>query len=265
MLSCVNASSLVLRFLGNASRQYPELFTPNGTHGTQDYTRLTPRLSADAFLQQELEKYIKPGDLILEIGCNRGNNLIPLSKKYAAYGLDLQAPLLKELQEKARVSHLQFNPQTAVWDFAENGTLPPEWEHLQGKLKAIYAVQVVSHLTTKSLQDAFKNLCKHYLAPGGVVILTNTEPMDCNRRGRDLNRGSICHTAAEIRDSFPGLRVKKRSRYQNEDHHFDTIISDPNRLESVLSRTYWWVLQKPDKRLPAIRRLFDRLFKASDS
>lgn len=246
-----------IRFWGNASRQYPELLQANSHRGTQDYVTLSSRQKQDSFLHEMLGRYVKGDGPILEIGCNRGNNLIPLSKKYKTFGLELQAPLLEELANKAAQQGLKHNIQTAVWDFAEDGTLPPEWDHLKGKLKGIYAVHVISHLSTQNMQNAFINLCRNYLAPGGVVILTNTEPASPENRSRNFNRGTTSHTAGEIKNAFPGFLLKSYTPYQNEDRHFNTLISNPERLRSVLSRTYWWVFQKPDKNI--LSRSFSHL------
>jgi cyclopropane fatty-acyl-phospholipid synthase-like methyltransferase len=234
-----------VRFWGNATRQYPELFQNNLNRGTQDYVTLSSRQTADTFLHKTLAQYVSDGP-ILEIGCNRGNNLIPLSKKYKVYGLELQADLLKELAHKAAKQNLEHNIQTAVWDFAEDGTLPPEWDHLKGKLKGIYAVHVISHLGTENMQKAFIRLCNTYLAPGGIVILTNTEPLNLEKRSKNYNRGTASHTAEEIKNAFPGFHLRAYEPYKNEDQHFNTLISDSRKLNSVLSRTYWWVFQKPD-------------------
>ena len=91
-------------------RQYPlqfssskrECFTeqttkPNSNYGSIVYSSFSSRSEADVHLRRVLDHFLKKDDTILEIGCNRGNNLFPLSQKYKVYGLDLDEHLVNEI------------------------------------------------------------------------------------------------------------------------------------------------------------------------
>ena len=81
----------------------------------------------------------------MEIGCNRGNNLFPLSQKYKVYGLDLDGHLVNEINRIAQTEGLQDRVEAAQVDLLGHKTLPQSLKALKGKCNAIYSTHTISH------------------------------------------------------------------------------------------------------------------------
>jgi SAM-dependent methyltransferase len=164
------------RFLGNKYRDYSYLHDCNNRahqYGTLTYFR--SRHGSDPHLGNILKHFLKRDDIVLEVGCNTGNNLLPLGKRYKAYGVDLEKPLVDRLNAVAKQKGLKHRVKAAQWDMAEDGSQPPKWPRLWGKCKAIYGVHVFSHFSEQSFIDTIGKL-KPYLAPGGIFIATIIDP-----------------------------------------------------------------------------------------
>lgn len=160
-------------FRGNQDKDYSALTQPDTTlnYGTQDYHQFRFR-GPDGYLGHILEKHIQPGDTILELGCNGGNNAVPLASKYKVFGVDTEKSVIDKLAGQAESKKLKGKLEVKQWDFAENGDTP--WPEMKGKFKAIYAVHVLSHLSDERFIQTMQKM-KDQLAPGGVIVFTNLQ------------------------------------------------------------------------------------------
>jgi SAM-dependent methyltransferase len=174
-------------FSDNRSRQYPELQSPNRPgYACMNYEieglsrEQLSRTEPDRFLMDLMRGYLKPGDQVLELGCNAGNNLLEIARRFPvkAYGLDINSNALGDLQKMAKNEGVHDKVKVATWDFAETVTLPPEWgadEQLRKRFKVIYAVHVLCHQPEGDLSRVIQGMRK-YLTDDGVIISTFIDP-----------------------------------------------------------------------------------------
>jgi SAM-dependent methyltransferase len=217
-----------VRFLGNKNRQFEEVLAAETTdRGSQNYSALSSRTTPDAYLQELLSTQCPPDQgPIVELGCNRGNNLIPLAETgHTVFGIDLDKGVLKDLNRDIREQPIKNQIHLARWDFGEAGDLPwqgektpinPKGLNLLGKVQAFYSVHVLSHFSAKGLEKTIQGL-KQFLAPGGLFIATILQksgkeylsgwPADTKKR-----YGGIEHSEAEIQKVFAGLEETPFSR-----------------------------------------------------
>ncbi len=225
-----------IQFCGNDNGIYDELrLGLDVDHATQSYSDIASRRSGDAYLQEILQRILPTNKRqanqtgvgpLVELGCNRGNNLIPLAKMgYDLYGVDLDEDLLKDLARNISNSPYEDRVQLAQWDFGEKGDLPwqgeinranPKGLNLLGKVKAFYSVHVLSHFSSEGLQRTIQGL-KHFLAPGGYFIATviqksGPEFLSFLSPDQRVRSGFVEHTPLDMAMAFQGLEETSYSR-----------------------------------------------------
>lgn len=200
-------------FSGNLDGRYDHLFRDNECkdgYGVIQYNGINRE--PDAHVLDVMKNYVKPGQAILELGCNAGDNLLNLAQNgYRMFGLDISTRGLTTLKEKASKLTLAFPPEVARWDFGENGDVPPAWKSkfkkLEGAFQAIYAVHVLSHFNDQKLVEMMQNL-KKYLAPGGIILSTIVIPyknMPFHATPALIKQGWCEHSAPVLKKAFKGL------------------------------------------------------------
>lgn len=177
------------------------------------------------------------GECVLELGCNSGEtNFLWLADwKFRMYGLDLEKNCLRRLVQLAKECKIPKRYITVKqWDFAENGELP--WD-MKGKFKVIYAVHVMSHLSSPQFIKTMQKMAE-YLAPGGLITISNIKPIGSETFQHAMEIGGVCHDAQTIAEAFKGLeRRKEYSRpFKKGELQFWDLPAD--RLE-------WLTFQKP--------------------
>jgi Methyltransferase domain len=151
----------------------------------------------------------------LELGCNTGNNLLPLMSKYETFGVDIGHMQIRWLIKEAEKKEGSYPFHAALWDFAENGDLPPEWGDMRGKFKAINAIHVMSHFPDKVFIKTMQKM-QDYLAPGGIIVLTIIDPKGQSRilsysklyseSSRRTLVGLNTHSQAVLEQAFMGMK-----------------------------------------------------------
>jgi SAM-dependent methyltransferase len=196
-----------MRFGSNQDGNYDSLYNRSCTdHATQPYRTLRTFISPDSHILDVVQMSANPGEAVVELGCNAGNNLLPLAERgYRAYGVDLCKDALNTLKEDAKKLGIQDKTHVEQWDFAEAGSLPPKWDHLKGKVKALFAVHVLSHLSGSCLEKTMQGL-QQYLAPGGVIIASIIAPSGAPRSQYHLNSGYAEHDDQTLNRAFKGLQ-----------------------------------------------------------
>lgn len=250
-----------LQFCGNENGHYDELrHGLDVDHASQCYRDVASRRSGDAYLQEILKRILptnqKKGNHnqigpVVELGCNRGNNLIPLAKMgYEIYGVDLDDDLLKDLARN--VSHRPYEDKVhlAQWDFGEKGDLPwngetnrsnPKGLNLLGKVKAFYSVHVLSHFSSEGLQRTIQGL-KQFMAPGGYFITTiiqksGPEFLSFLSPDQRIRSGFVEHTPLDMAMAFQGLEETSYSRPFKK--------GELDRWKLPEEKLHWRVFRKP--------------------
>ncbi len=103
-----------------------------------------------------VDKYLQPGDAILDIGCGAGAYLKHFTEKYKAYGIDLN----KDMIEAGKI-----NLPSAVFiydDFIKHS--------FNTKFKFIYSISVLEFIPPGKLNSFFKRV-NDLLLPGGIFFL----------------------------------------------------------------------------------------------
>jgi SAM-dependent methyltransferase len=235
------------RFKGNQDGDYSTIINPAKTaagltHASNDsYDRYEGRPTADPFVLDAIQKYVPPGSTIVELGCHTGNNLEEVDDtRNPAIGIELSAAAVQKAQDRI-IKKKKQNTDVVQWDFAEDGTLPPQYDHLKGKIGAIFAVQVLPHLTDDCLITTMQKL-KDYLAPGGVIIITNLvdAPWKHNRLNAQLMGGGLPHSEAVIRQAFQGMKKIDGRTFQ----HHEPAFSWYRRYPSLEDKIQWYVFRK---------------------
>ena len=218
---------------------------------------LPGRNRPDPYLMEWMKQCVKPGDTVLELGCNSGNNLLPLAKRGAhAYGVDISQTCIDELLDTAGFLGMGKNVQAKVWDFG-GGQLPPEWDHLKGNLKAINAVHVFSHFSDRALIDTVQRF-SDYLAPGGIFVASIIAPEQSEGQSKsripsgdydylnhrdlesdvtDLQAGFQSHSQSVVNAAFGKLEKVEERKFQRKENGY-WILPE--------SRLRWVVYRKPD-------------------
>ena len=200
-------------FSGNKDKDYSHLRKATeraNLYGAEEYRY--SRKASDPHLAEILRRFLKKNDTILEIGCNTGNNLLPLGKRYKAYGVDLDRGFVRQLNESAARKRLGRRVCAEQWDMAEDGSQPPKWPDLRGKCGAIYAVHVLSHFSDDALRDLVTKL-KPYLKPGGVFVATIINPSkhrDPLSKYQEIHRvliGFHSHPPDVVDQAFEGFEL----------------------------------------------------------
>ena len=254
-------------FKGNQDGDYNEVYGKDGAYGStplyETHGQLKELGPADPYLQTLIQKLVPPGAPILELGCNQGNNLLPLaSKGYPVYGLDLEQSLLTRLQSNAEKQGIHpDNIRVQRWDFAENGDTP--WLQMKGQFKAIYAVHVLSHLRAPQLIKTMQAL-QEQLAPGGVMICSIIDDDPSKRGGlryslnkkftdkwenskyaertglhtSDVHMGFVHHSQEDVDQAFEGLDLLRE--YSRPFHK-----GEKGKWALPEKRLRWVVYQKP--------------------
>jgi len=112
------------------------------------------------FIQQSLERHIKPGGKILGIGCGNGNISYQLAKNgFAVTGMDIGKDAIAEAKRTYQMSNLEFIAVRAedIATFRDT------------KFDALICSEVIEHLTAP---EKLTLLFSKYLKPGGVVAVT---------------------------------------------------------------------------------------------
>lgn len=218
-----------LRFSGNRNRSYAILHAPQDTYGSNPYYAISKTFNPpNQYLHRVFESHLKPGDPILELGCHKGNNLVPLAKKgYRMYGLDLEGAVLSQARQNSIKAGVKKNVQLRQWDFAEAGDTP--WPKMKGKFKAIYATNVMSHLSSEQFVKTMRQMQKQ-LAPDGIIICSVIDKdkkawagfryyfqrlvLMLFSRNKAANWGFVQHSRETVSRAFEGLKpVEEFSRY----------------------------------------------------
>jgi ribosomal protein L11 methyltransferase len=131
----------------------PGMAFGTGTHPT---TRLSLAL---------LERYVKPGDTVLDIGCGSGILAVAACKLGAAqvYGVDIDPQSVAISRQTAAdnqlIEGIDFQPGSVV-------------EVLAGNLPVRQAPLVVANILTHILVQLFEDGLAGLVAPGGVLLLS---------------------------------------------------------------------------------------------
>jgi ubiquinone/menaquinone biosynthesis C-methylase UbiE len=118
------------------------------------------------------ERFVKPGDLVLDFGCGPGFFTREFAKKSGDTGMvfavDVQAEMLGILKEKLEPEGLMPRIRTHQCSFDSIG-LPPEWN---GRINVVFTIFVVHEVPdSKKLFQEIHSL----LIPGGRVFFA--EPL----------------------------------------------------------------------------------------
>ncbi len=259
VVSPLRFASFAPRFGSNADGQYKHLFKnrPLDSYATSPWYENDVRnnIEPDDHVLDVISDFVKPGEAILELGCHNGNNLVTLGKHgyYPLYGVDLSQPALDKLTQRAKAANVNDNVYLKQWDFAENGDLPPKWGDLRGKLKAIYAVHVLSHLSAPVFIQTMQKL-QRYLTPAGIMLASILDPDGLQmerwwsgfsqmlKPHHRLNCGYVSHTKADVEKAFKGLHLipdySRPFRTKGEVRCWDLPVS----------QLRWVAYQKPNRK-----------------
>lgn len=207
-------SARACRFKCNQDKDYSILARKGrADYAVRNYIQFDRRTTPDTYLLDIIKQHLKPGDPILELGCNHGNNLLPLAKQgYSLYGVDISKEVLETIEAKIRKEpHLEKQIRLAQWDFGENGDVP--WPEIRNRFKAIVSVHVLSHFSAAHLIKTMQRI-QDYLAPGGLMIVTIIKPGAKSTIAPEyrLLGGYIEHDDATVEKAFAGLQRLEASR-----------------------------------------------------
>ena len=115
------------------------------------------------------ERYVKPGDHVLDFGCGPGFFTREFSKKVGDTGIviaaDLQKEMLRILREKLEPEGLM--PRIRTHECSQDSLgLSPQWD---GKIDVAFAIFVVHEVP--DAKNLFKEIAA-LLVPGGLLFLT---------------------------------------------------------------------------------------------
>jgi len=241
-------SSPLPRFGNNATGTYEDVYqrSESADHGSTrayDHPEENKRAGRrpDRPVFKNIFKFLSPGQIVLELGCNSGNNGLVLAPKYKFFGVDLAARQLANFKAKAAERNIRDRVQLRKWDFAENGDLPPEWD-LKGKVQAIYAVQVLSHLNDDCYIRTMQRL-KDYLAPGGIFITTNIDSRLSNADYPPSFRlGGAPHSPEVVKQAFEGLELVENIPFGPGSDGSAQWFENSKEVSTHMS---WYIFRKP--------------------
>ncbi|MBM3435591.1 MAG: methyltransferase domain-containing protein [Bacteroidetes bacterium] len=132
---------------------------------TKKFTNYTQYTRAEdikrlKFIQQSLEHNIKPGGMVLDIGCGNGNISYQLAKSgFMVTGMDISENAIAEAKRSYQLPNLEFLAVRAE----DIGTFRDT------KFDALICSEVIEHLTEP---EKLTLLFSKYLNPGGIVAVT---------------------------------------------------------------------------------------------
>ena len=131
----------------------------------QDYQKLAKEFSVTrAFPWQELEdliKYIKPGQKVLDAGCGNGRSYQLLrSKKINYLGVDNSPALIREAQNKYQFGNFRVMDLTNL-------------ECEKDTFDTIFCIAALQHIPSKKLRFQVLQDFHQILKPNGYLIMTN--------------------------------------------------------------------------------------------
>lgn len=193
--------------LGNADRDFSLVFAARkeATHASlADYAANT---KADLYVFQLANKFVPAGGKVLDLGCNAGNNALPLASRFEVFGVDLNADFLDCVAGAAAQLGFSKNLHLSMWDVGENGDLP--WPDMDRSFGAIVATHFFSHFTSDHFIRTVHAL-RRYLAPGGVMITTimkafELELSEAESNLPPTNLGIVTHCDEVIEKAFSGM------------------------------------------------------------
>ncbi|MDA2922672.1 class I SAM-dependent methyltransferase, partial [Patescibacteria group bacterium AH-259-L07] len=129
--------------------------------GTRQY--IWPELTS-------LIKYVKDGDMVLDLGCGNGRLLELFKGKNVEYvGIDNSEKLIEIAQKQFNnLTIKQFNkPRFIIGDALDLGTRFPSEE-----FDVIFAIAFLHHIPSKKLRARVLKNCYNILKPRGFLIIT---------------------------------------------------------------------------------------------
>jgi len=132
----------------------------------QDYDKIAEEFSdSRAFLWKELaflEKYINPGEKILDLGCGNGRLLGLLKDKKIEYtGVDSSENLIRIAKDKYKEENAKFLVVEAL-------NLP----FYENSFNKVFCIAVLHHIPSDEFRLKFLEEAKRVLKPKGLLILT---------------------------------------------------------------------------------------------
>jgi len=157
------------------------------------YEKIAEQFSETRFfpwteIENAVQKYIKPGNKILDLGCGNGRLLKSLEKtqNFSYVGLDNCSALIKKAQSSFLSSQAPFLsfPQALS---CPNGKLKRESRNVfficgnildlsqftDNKFDVVFMVASFHHIPNKKLREKLLQDIKRILKPGGFLIMTN--------------------------------------------------------------------------------------------
>jgi SAM-dependent methyltransferase len=155
--------------------------------------------------------------LVLDAGCGVGRHLVPLARQgFQVVGVDLEASVLQVLKARLAAAGLR-----APLLRADEGALP----FGAGRFDLVLSINVINHGDAATFRDFCRELDR-VLAPGGGLFVY-VSPREFGEHvklphTRELEPGTLVDiatpdgtmvhhfpTPAELRDQFPGCRVRR--------------------------------------------------------
>jgi ribosomal protein L11 methyltransferase len=117
-----------------------------------------------------LEKYLQPGDDLLDIGCGSGILAVAARKLGAAqtFGVDIDPGAVEIARQTARANHVEEHIHFEAGSVADvrAGLLPAEFK--LGHQAPVVVANILTHILVRLLDDGLAEL----VAPGGMLLLS---------------------------------------------------------------------------------------------
>jgi ubiquinone/menaquinone biosynthesis C-methylase UbiE len=115
---------------------------------------------------EEIEKHLKPGDKVLELGCGIGRMLKHIQDKYTCIGVDISKNMLAQAEEYLGKSAFPRHLLQAA-----PGDIPvPDFS-----IDFLYSFLVFQHMPTLAIVRKTINEIVHALRPGGFTRVQTTK------------------------------------------------------------------------------------------